>query len=136
MITPKITSIRYSTAPVRKVPKVGDIRFLKGRGVTQIRQQCRVGDGLPHAGASVVSNGRPVLEWVDRGSDRDRAWRYTASRSTENDTGGRRYFEDGCLCLIGGQMHIIASESNQNAVARYMAECKCSRHPEHGRGAK
>lgn len=132
MITPKITSIRYSTAPVRKVPKAGDMRWLKGKKVWQVRQQ----EFSQIHRAYIVSNGRPVWEWVDRGSDRDREWRYTDSHSTVNDTEGRRYFEDGCLCLIGGQMHIIASESNQKAVARYMAECKCSRHPEHGRGAK
>lgn len=77
-VTPLVISYSYSTAPARKVPQSGDERFLKGRGVTQIRQQRRVGDGLPHAGASVVSNGRPVWEWVDKGSDRDRmsdAWR-------------------------------------------------------------
>lgn len=78
MITPRITSMRFSCAPQRKVPKAGDERFLKGRGVTQIRQQQRVGPGLPGAGAYIVSNGRPVWEWVDKGSDRDRtseAWR-------------------------------------------------------------
>lgn len=77
MIEPKITSIRYSSAPERKLPKQGDERFLKGRGVTQIRQQQRCSFG-PGAGAIVVSNGRPVWEWVDKGSDRDRtsdAWR-------------------------------------------------------------
>jgi hypothetical protein len=127
MITPRITSMRFSCSPARKVPKAGDMRWLKGRKVWQVRQQEK------HQQGYVVSNGRPVWEWVNRGSDRDREWRYTAAQSTENDTEGRRYFEDGCLCLIAGQMHIIASESNQKAVARYMAECKCSRHPEHGR---
>lgn len=76
-LVPRITSIRYSCSPVRKVPKAGDERFLKGRGVVQIRQQRRVGRGLPGAGAYIVSNGRPVWEWVDKGSDRDRtseAW--------------------------------------------------------------
>lgn len=73
-ITPRITSIRFSTSPVRKVPKEGDERFLKGRGVTQIRQQ----QYSEMYRAYVVSNGRPVWEWVDKGSDRDRtsdAWR-------------------------------------------------------------
>lgn len=75
-----ITSIRYSYGPERKVPKAGDERFLKGRGVWQIRQQCghwiwrESGRRL----AMVVSGSRPVWEWVDKGSDRDRtseAWK-------------------------------------------------------------
>ncbi|MEO6678752.1 MAG: hypothetical protein ABIO21_15410 [Pseudomonas sp.] len=68
-----VTSIRYSTAPTKARPQAGDERFLKGRGVQQIRQQqyskmCR---------AYMVCNGRPVWEWVDKGSDKDRtseAW--------------------------------------------------------------
>lgn len=74
MIESKITSIRYSSAPERKIPKQGDERFLKGRGVTQIRQQLY----SKMYRAYVVSNSRPVWEWVDKGSDRDRtseAWR-------------------------------------------------------------
>jgi hypothetical protein len=74
MTASRITSIRYSCTPVRKVPKAGDERFLKGRGVTQIRQQ----QYSEMYRAYVVSNGRPVWEWVDKGSDRDRtseAWR-------------------------------------------------------------
>lgn len=73
MTASRITSIRYSCTPVRKVPKAGDERFLKGRGVTQIRQQ----QYSEMYRAYVVSNGRPVWEWVDKGSDRDRtseAW--------------------------------------------------------------
>lgn len=73
MTASRITSIRYSCSPARKVPKAGDERFLKGRGVTQIRQQ----EYSKMYGAYVVSNGRPVWEWVDKGSDRDRtseAW--------------------------------------------------------------
>lgn len=69
-----ITSIRLSASKPRKTPKAGDERFLKGRGVTQIRQQ----QYSKMYRAQVVSNGRPVWEWVDKGSDRDRtseAWR-------------------------------------------------------------
>ena len=66
-------SIRCSTAPTRKKPKAGDRRFLKGRQVWQVRQQVKVG------GAYLVSGGssRPVWEWVDEGSERDREhqWR-------------------------------------------------------------
>lgn len=75
-----ITSIRYSSAPARKTPKAGDERFLKGRGVTQIRQQ----QYSKMYRAYVVSNGRPVWEWVDKGSDRDRtsdAWRKAREES-------------------------------------------------------
>lgn len=67
-----VTHIQFFSGPVRKKPKAGDERFLKGRQVTQIRQQCRAGN------AYLVSNGRPVWEWVDKGSDRDRtseAWK-------------------------------------------------------------
>ena len=69
-----ITSIRYSSTPERKKPKAGDERFLKGRGVWQIRQQ----QYSKMYSAWIVSNGRPVWEWVDKGSGRDRtseAWK-------------------------------------------------------------
>lgn len=69
-----ITSIHYSTSASRNTPKAGDERFLKGRGVTQIRQQ----QYSKMYRAYVVRNGRPVWEWVDKDSDRDRtseAWR-------------------------------------------------------------
>lgn len=60
--------VTITTAPARKKPKAGDRRFLKGRQVWQVRQQVKVG------GAYLVSGGssRPVWEWVDEGSDRDR----------------------------------------------------------------
>lgn len=66
-----VTSIRYSTAPTKPKPQAGDERFLKGRGVQQIRQQVR------SMGYAMVRNGRPVWEWVEKGSERDRtseAW--------------------------------------------------------------
>lgn len=72
-----VTSIRFSTTSTRPKPQAGDERFLKGRGVTQIRQQQRCWVHGAY-GAYVVSNGRPVWEWVDKGSERDRtseAWR-------------------------------------------------------------
>ena len=62
----QITSIRYSYGPARKQPKEGDERYLKGRGIWQVRQQVK------HGGCYVVSNGRPVWEWVEKGSERDR----------------------------------------------------------------
>ena len=51
---PRIDSIRYSSGPARKKPKAGDERYLKGRGVWQVRQQVK------HGGAYLVSNGRPA----------------------------------------------------------------------------
>ena len=68
-----VTSIRFSTAPTKPKPQAGDERFLKGRGVQQIRQQ----QYSKMYRAYVVCNGRPVWEWVDKGSERDRtseAW--------------------------------------------------------------
>lgn len=68
-----VTSIRYSTAPSKPKPQAGDERFLKGRGVQQIRQQ----QYSKMYKAYMVSNGRPVWEWVDKGSEKDRtseAW--------------------------------------------------------------
>ena len=68
-----VTSIRYSTAQTKPKPQAGDERFLKGRGVQQIRQQ----QYSKMYRAYMVSNGRPVWEWVDKGSDKDRtseAW--------------------------------------------------------------
>lgn len=68
-----VTSIRFSTAPTKPKPQAGDERFLKGRGVQQIRQQ----QYSKMYRAYMVSNGRPVWEWVDKGSERDRtseAW--------------------------------------------------------------
>jgi hypothetical protein len=67
MNDPVITSIRYSSGPLKKKPKAGDERYLKGRAVHQVRQQVKIG------GAYLVSNGRPVWEWVDKGSERDRS---------------------------------------------------------------
>ena len=68
-----VTSIRYSTVPTKPKPQAGDERFLKGRGVQQIRQQ----QYSQMYRAYMVSNGRPVWEWVDKGSEKDRtseAW--------------------------------------------------------------
>lgn len=66
----RIDSIRFYTAPKRKKPQAGDEKTVKG--VTMIRQQRRVPPGLPHAGAHLVSNGRPVWEWVVKGGPEDR----------------------------------------------------------------
>lgn len=84
-ITPRVDSITYGfrRAAAPKKPQAGDERFLKGRQVTQIRQQCRkyFWDG---SAAGLVSNGRPLWEWVDKGSEQDRtsaAWK--AKRAAE-----------------------------------------------------
>jgi len=131
MLKPRIDSIRVSKTPARRQPSEGDIRWLKGRNTLQIRQMRIVPAGHPHAGAHVVSNGRQLYEWVDRGSESDRAWQATLRDSDENSTQARAYFECGCLCIIEGKVEVRRYESNARAVKRYMAECACSRHPEY-----
>jgi len=61
----KITSIRYSSSTERKKPQAGDRRFLKGRQVWQVREPLRVPEGMPYAGAYIISNGRQLYKWVD-----------------------------------------------------------------------
>ncbi len=80
----KVTIIRGSA---KRKPQAGDERFLKGRGVWQIRQQKRVPDGFQYAGAYEVSNGRPVWEWVDKGGPRDRS----AVSGNPKKTGGHAH---------------------------------------------
>jgi len=66
MIEPRIDSITYSMrrgSPPRKL-KEGDEKYVKG--VLMVRQQ------MTSRGCMMVSNGRPVWEWVEHGSDRDR----------------------------------------------------------------
>ena len=58
--------IQITSAPKRKKPQAGDEKVVKG--VTYIRQQ----EYSRTYGAYVVSNGRPVWEWVEKGSERDR----------------------------------------------------------------
>jgi len=62
--------IHISSRPRRSKPKAGDEKVVNG--VTMIRQQQRVPAGMMHAGAYVVSNGRPVWEWVVKGGPDDR----------------------------------------------------------------
>ena len=81
MPAPRVDSIRIHRVKNRTQPKAGDRRFLKGRGVEQIRQQVMHTYGGCLIG--VVSNGRPVWEWVDLGSERDRtseAWKQARAR--------------------------------------------------------
>lgn len=71
--------VHITTAPKRKRAKAGDEKVVKG--VTMIRQQQRMPAGCFHEGAYLVSNGRPVWEWVEKGSKSDR----TAHRSSSHD---------------------------------------------------
>lgn len=122
----KITSMRFSSAPARRTPKAGDMRYLKGRKVWQIRQQATT--ILPGGRrATMVSNGRPVWNWVDRGSESDRQWTWTSSSAKPHHTNVRAYMEQGCLCLIEGRMKIDPNETNRAAAKRYIAQCTCSR---------
>jgi hypothetical protein len=130
---PRIISIRITTGPARKQPKAGDMRYLKGRMVWQIREQRRVPSGMPHAGAGLVSNGRPLWKWVDRHSADDTQWAWTSRNAKKSDTDLREYMEQGCLCLIEGRIKIDPRETNRAAAARYLNQCTCSRHPDHGR---
>lgn len=60
-----ITVRMYSGPAPRKKPKAGDEKTLKD-GTVMIRQQKHTGYGWQ------VSNGRPVYEWVVKGSEDDR----------------------------------------------------------------
>lgn len=65
----RIDSITYSSAPARKKPQAGDERVI-GESI-HIRQQKIVDDPL-HGRCHLVSNGKPVWEWVKKGSPDDR----------------------------------------------------------------
>ena len=69
MNKPCITSIHITCGPVRKKPKAGDEKFVKKTGKTMIRQQ------QMSRGMMMVSGSRPMWEWVEKGSDRDRSAR-------------------------------------------------------------
>lgn len=75
MTQPRIDSMtvhfRRGSPPRR--PKAGDEKMI--RGVLHVRQQ------EMHRGMSVVSNGRPVWEWVVWGSERDREASHTRYRT-------------------------------------------------------
>lgn len=60
-----ITVRMYSGPAARKKPKAGDEKTLKN-GTVMIRQQVHTGWGWQ------VSNGRPVYQWVVKGSEDDR----------------------------------------------------------------
>lgn len=48
-------------SPKRVKQRAGDRKII--HGIEHVRQQVRVKHG-PHTGALVVSNGRPVYQWV------------------------------------------------------------------------
>ena len=65
----------------------------------------------------------------------------TVYRSPETEAlsmkSGRHYFEIGCLCLLNGELDKCdAAMTDADAVAFYMENCKCSRHPEGERGTE
>lgn len=60
-----ITVRMYSGPAPKKKPKAGDEKTLKD-GTVMIRQQVHTGYGWQ------VSNGRPVWQWVVKGSEDDR----------------------------------------------------------------
>jgi len=80
-----ITSITFSSAPARRKPQAGDLKTLKRDGKTYIRQQQRCYHG-PGRGAMVVSNGRPVWEWVEQGSSQDRVAVYAKQLACPHET--------------------------------------------------
>ncbi|MFV3388441.1 hypothetical protein ACNFCJ_24055 [Pseudomonas sp. NY15364] len=74
-------TIHITSGPSRKKPKAGDEKIVKG--VTMIRQQRRVPPGQPHAGAYIVSSGKPCWEWVEKGSADDRSRPYRPAAAAE-----------------------------------------------------
>lgn len=60
-----MTTIRITYGPVRKKPKAGDEKVIKG--VLHVRQQVKTSSG-----GYLVAHGKPVWEWVVAGSDNDR----------------------------------------------------------------
>jgi hypothetical protein len=71
-----ITVRMYSGTAPKKNPKAGDLKTLKD-GTVMIRQQVHTGWGWQ------VSNGRPVWQWVVKGSDDDRMARIDRVTSGE-----------------------------------------------------
>ena len=77
-----ITVRMYSGPAPKKKPKAGDEKTVKG--VVMIRQQAHTGWGWR------VSNGKPVWEWVVKGSEDDRM-----ARIDRMTTGDRAKRQDG-----------------------------------------
>ena len=76
-----ITVRMYSGAALRKKPKAGDEKTLKN-GTVMIRQQLHTGWGWQ------VSNGKPVYQWVVKGSEDDRMARI--DKLTTNEAAKRQ----------------------------------------------
>ena len=43
----------------------------------------------------------------------------------------REYFEDGCLCVQHGDIHVPKEEPDSVACVFYMMWCGCNRHPDY-----
>lgn len=81
-----ITVRMYSGSAPRKKPRAGDEKTMKD-GTVMIRQQVHTGLGWQ------VSNGRPVYEWVVKGSKDDRR-----ARLDELMTGDNAKQQGGAEC--------------------------------------
>lgn len=53
--------IVITSAPSRPKPATGDRRFIRGVEHVRVQSRCTFG---PCTGAYIVSNGRPVYEWI------------------------------------------------------------------------
>lgn len=49
--------------------------------------------------------------------------KYLNARST------RKYFENGCLCILENKIKLQITDDDQLAADYYWSNCKCSRHP-------
>ncbi len=79
-------TIRITSSSARKKPALGDRRYLKGRKVWQVRLPRQVPQGMPFAGAWLVSNGRTLWRWVDEGSTED--WYTRGAYGSQRKTPG------------------------------------------------
>jgi len=66
-----------------------------------------------------------------REAELDSVQRAFAVRKSDDEL-TRDYFESGCLCILDCKIpKQPAKVSAKTAVKKYLASCKCSRHPEH-----
>lgn len=86
MTQPRIDSmtVQFRRGSPPRRPKAGDEKMI--RGVLHVRQQ------EMYSGMHVVSNGKPVWEWVVRGSERDR---YAAKPGQKKGWGRYRSLRSG-----------------------------------------
>ncbi|ANA49222.1 hypothetical protein PMW_97 [Pseudomonas phage phiPMW] len=54
--------------------------------------------------------------------------RYNELPSAANQKTMRQYFEDGCLCIDGGDLPLVPDEPDDIACMYYNMWCGCSRH--------